>query len=78
MLTDVVMPKASGQELARRLRELRGGARVLFMSGYPSERFLSHGELEAGMGFLEKPFTAETLTKKVRDVLDGLTSAPIR
>ena len=78
LLTDVVMPKGSGQELARRMRELHRGERVIFMSGYPSETVLSHGAFEPGVGFLEKPFTAETLTKKVRSTLDEPVGVPNR
>ena len=71
LLTDVVMPKTNGQELARRLSVLRRRMRILYMSGYPSETIVRHGSLGAGAAFLEKPFTPEALAKKVRAVLDG-------
>ncbi len=69
LLTDVVMPKTSGQELARRLRPMRRRMRVLYMSGYPPETIVKHGVLEPGTAFLEKPFTPDVLAKKVRAVL---------
>jgi two-component system cell cycle sensor histidine kinase/response regulator CckA len=71
LLTDVVMPKTNGPELARRLSELRRRMRILYMSGYPSETITRHGVLGSGAAFLEKPFTPETLARKVRSVLDG-------
>ena len=65
------MPKSSGRELAEKLASLQRPARVLYMSGYPSETVVQHGVLEAGVNFLEKPFTLESLAKKVREVLDA-------
>ena len=69
MITDVVMPGATGPELARRLRAHRPGLRVLCMSGYPeSEDRRVVGE--AGWtAWLQKPFTPDVLTRKVRDCL---------
>jgi len=70
LLTDVVLPKTNGQELARRLRAVGRRLRVVYMSGYPAETIVRHGVLDAGAAFLEKPFTPEALAKKVRTVLD--------
>ena len=69
LITDVVMPGASGPELARRLRMHRPGLRVLCMSGYPeSEDRRIEGE--AGWtAWLQKPFTPDVLMRKVRDCL---------
>jgi two-component system cell cycle sensor histidine kinase/response regulator CckA len=69
VLTDVVMPGMSGRAVADQLRELRPDLGVLFMSGYTEEAIVNHGVLHEGMDFLEKPFTPDTLTRKVREVL---------
>ena len=70
VLTDVVMPEMSGREVERRLAEAGHAARVLFMSGYTDDAILQHGVLETGIAFLQKPFTPDTLGRKVREVLD--------
>ncbi|MCU1384935.1 MAG: multi-sensor hybrid histidine kinase [Acidobacteria bacterium] len=70
LLTDVVMPGASGSELTRQLLERRPTLKVVYMSGYPDEAIAQHGILNAGVAFVQKPFTADTLGRKIRDVLD--------
>ena len=77
LLTDVVMPGMSGPELARGLLAVRPQLRVLFVSGYPDEALPSEGGLEADASFLQKPFTPETLARKIREVLDARAPAPI-
>jgi CheY-like chemotaxis protein len=72
IVTDVIMPKMSGPELSRHLRRHRPGARVLFMSGYTDDS-LTRYPLEAGEAFLQKPFTPDSLLRKVREVLEGLS-----
>ncbi len=70
LLTDVIMPRRSGSELAAELRARRPGLRVLFMSGYTSNVIARHGVLEEGEHFLQKPFAMRALAEKVRLVLD--------
>jgi CheY-like chemotaxis protein len=71
LLTDVVMPKMSGRELAERFRAQRPGAKVLYTSGYTDGVIGENGVLEAGTEFLQKPFSFAELTQKVRNVLDA-------
>jgi PAS domain S-box-containing protein len=70
LLTDVVMPGATGPELTRRLIAQRPGLKVIFMSGHTEEAVIQHGVLQPGIAFLHKPFTSETLGRKIREVLD--------
>jgi len=70
MLTDVVMPRLSGPELARSVQIARPEIKVLFMSGYTDEAMGLHGVLAAGTRFIQKPFTADALIRKVREALD--------
>ena len=64
------MPGESGPELSRRLLALRSTLNVIYMSGYTEDAILQHGVLKPGTAFLHKPFTSETLTAKIREVLD--------
>jgi two-component system cell cycle sensor histidine kinase/response regulator CckA len=71
LLSDVVMPGMSGPELARRLVQVRPGTRVLCMSGYTDDTAVRHGVIDAALAYLQKPITVESLTRKVREVLDA-------
>ena len=70
VISDVVMPEMGGRELAEKLRHLIPGTRVLFMSGYEDD-VLSAEVAEKEIGFLEKPFTPQTLARKVRDMIEN-------
>jgi CheY-like chemotaxis protein len=70
LVTDVVMPKIGGRELADRIAEICPEIKVLYMSGYTDNAIVHHGVLGEGMEFIQKPFTVEGLARKVREVLD--------
>jgi two-component system cell cycle sensor histidine kinase/response regulator CckA len=71
LLTDVVMPQMSGPQLAKRLLLMKPEMKVLCMSGYTDDAAVRHGVIAAELAYLQKPLTVETLTRKVREVLDA-------
>jgi hypothetical protein len=77
LVTDVVMPEMGGGELVERLAALRPGLKVLYISGYTNDEVLRRGVQGAGTGFLHKPFSADTLMLRVREVLKAAPAASV-
>lgn len=75
LLSDVIMPGMPCAELARRLRALHPEAKVLFTSGYTDDRLSQAGNLSSGAPFLAKPYSLDSLARKVREALDGTAGA---
>ena len=71
LFTDVVLPNASGRELADKALEKRPGLPVLFTTGYTRNAIIHHGRLDAGVQLLSKPFTQQSLAQKSRELLDA-------
>jgi hypothetical protein len=71
LLTDVVMPKRSGKELASEFARVNPSVKVLFMSGYSEDVIAHRGVVDEGVNLIEKPFAAESLLGKIREILDA-------
>ncbi len=71
LLTDVVMPKISGRELAETIVRERPDLKLLFMSGYTSDIIAAAGELEEGISLLQKPFTIEELLERIETLMSA-------
>jgi two-component system, cell cycle sensor histidine kinase and response regulator CckA len=69
VITDVVMPGMGGRELVQQLAKTRPKTKVLYLSGYTEDAVGNEGSMESGTAFLQKPFTLQTLSRKVREVL---------
>ncbi len=70
VITDMIMPSMNGQELTDHLRQIHPHLKVLYMSGYTDITVHCQRILEDGVNFIQKPFTLDSLAKKVRDILD--------
>jgi two-component system, cell cycle sensor histidine kinase and response regulator CckA len=70
MITDVVMPRMNGRELAAQMAQLRPTMQVIYVSGYADNAIAQDGMLPAGTVYIQKPFSPDTLLRKVRDLLD--------
>ncbi len=73
LISDVIMPEMSGRELSDRLAKIRPEMKVLYMSGYTDDAIVHQGVLDEGTNFMQKPFSADALAHKVRDVLHDRT-----
>lgn len=69
MITDVIMPRVSGRELAERLAPIRPETKILFTSGYTDQIIARHGVLAPGQHFLAKPYTIQALEERIAALL---------
>jgi PAS domain S-box-containing protein len=74
LITDVIMPDMNGKELHRQLSQIHLNIKTLFMSGYPEDIIGHHGVLDAGINFIQKPFSLHDFVARVRQVLDAKPS----
>ena len=77
LFTDVGLPGRNGRLLAEEARRVRPGLKVLYTTGYARDAIVHQGILDSGVHLLPKPYTIETLARKLRAVLDAKQSAPV-
>ena len=78
LLTDIVMPHLNGRDLAQQAVAIRPDLRVIYMSGYTENVKVHHGLLDADTDYLQKPFSPDTLSRKVREVLSRVRGTDAR
>jgi YesN/AraC family two-component response regulator len=71
VITDVIMPEMNGKELAVAVRKILPDICILFTSGYTEDQIVEEGSLDEGIHFLQKPYSIQTLAKKVRELMDS-------
>ncbi|MDZ7695681.1 MAG: ATP-binding protein [Deltaproteobacteria bacterium] len=71
LMTDVILPEMSGMDLAGEILKIRQNIKTMFMSGYTADIIARQGVLEKGMHFIQKPFTFDSLARKVREAMDS-------
>ncbi len=71
LITDLVMPEMNGKALADKLQKMLPKVKVIFVSGYTDDHIVRNGMLEKGIHFIPKPYSAETLAAKVREILSA-------
>jgi hypothetical protein len=77
LLTDVVMPCLGGVDLARQVSQLHPRIKIMFMSGYPDRHLMSDADAEEAVRYIQKPFSAQDLTTRVRRLLDSVIEEPV-
>jgi PAS domain S-box-containing protein len=73
VITDVIMPRIGGRELAEKIGEMRPDMPILFSSGFTDDAVVRHGELDTNTNFIQKPFNVDDVARKVRNLLDSRT-----
>ena len=70
LITDMIMPEMNGKELANKLKKIYPNTKIIYTSGYTDNHIVQSGNLDKGINFIQKPFSEQTLAKKIRSVLD--------
>lgn len=71
IVSDLIMPKLNGKEFVQKVKKIRPHIKVIYVSGYTDNHIVHDGLLEKGVNFINKPFSIETLTSRIRQILDN-------